>query len=265
MLAPSTIPETYRQWNTQHAAPEGKPVPRYRLKKLLLSEEQFQQRRGPFSIQTNCSTRAFEYPWVFEAGKFQPGMKVLEIGGGLSGFQFILDQYGCSVVNVDPGMEAKGRGWPCDDKSMAALNRCFRTRVDLRNTTLDQANLTEDEFDRAYSISVIEHLPSPDALNVMAHTYRCLKPGGLFILTIDLFLNLSPFSSRTKNEFGSNQNLCELIASQPWELTVGQRNELFGFPEFNADKVLSQLEKFLIGQTYPVLVQCLVLMKPVGS
>jgi hypothetical protein len=30
-------------------------------------------------------------------------MRVLEIGGGLSGFQFVIDQSGCEIVNVETG------------------------------------------------------------------------------------------------------------------------------------------------------------------
>jgi 2-polyprenyl-3-methyl-5-hydroxy-6-metoxy-1,4-benzoquinol methylase len=261
MLAPSVIPNSYKQWNAKHGAPHGRPLRYFRFRKRFMSEEQIRRARGPFSIQINNSTREFEYPWAFEAGNLQPRMKVLEIGGGLSGFQFVLDQFGCTVVNVDPGMEAKGVGFPCDNKSIAVLNRLFKTRVDLRNTTIDKAGSAECEFDRIYSINVIEHLPHDEVLNVMSHAYRCLKPEGLFILTIDLFLNLYPLSSRRRNEYGVNQNVREIVGSQPWELLVGKPDQLFGFSEFDTDKILSRLETFLLGQGYPTLVQCLVLKK----
>ncbi len=234
-----------------------------RLKKLLMTRGQFRRYLGPFSVQRNNSTRAFEYPWAFEVGNLRPGMKVLEIGGGLSGFQFVVAQLGCSVVNVDPGLKATGVGWPCDNRSIAELNGCFRTQVDLRNTTVARAGLAQGEFDRAYSISVIEHLAPGEASDVMLHTYHCLKPGGLFVLTIDLFVNLDPFCARQYNEYGTNQNIRELISGQPWKLVVGTPDELFGFPEFDSEKVLSRLETFLLGQ-YPALVQCLALEKPMG-
>ena len=40
---------------------------------------------------------------------------------------------------------------------------------------------------------MIERLTDNDIMDMMKHVHRCLKPGGLFILTIDLFLNLHPF------------------------------------------------------------------------
>ena len=117
MLAPSAIPDKYKQWNDRYGAPHGRELRLLRVKKYYTTKEQIARAQGPFAIQPNNSTRAYEYPWAFGAGKLQRGMKVLEIGGGLSGFQFVLDQSGCSVVNVDPGMEARGVGWPCDQKS----------------------------------------------------------------------------------------------------------------------------------------------------
>ena len=116
---------------------------------------------GPFSIQRNNTTRTFEYPWAFHAAALKPGMQ-LEIGGGLSGFQFVLDRNGCKVVNVDPGMEATGVGWPCDDATMGEMNRLFGTSVELRNTVVTNAGLESSSFDRAFSISVLEHLPTAE-------------------------------------------------------------------------------------------------------
>jgi hypothetical protein len=47
---------------------------------------------------------------------------------------------------------------------------------------------------------------------------------------------------------------------ESWEIVIGNPKELFGFSPFSVDSILSNLEKYLIGQ-YPVLVQCLVLRK----
>ncbi|HKK16229.1 MAG TPA: SAM-dependent methyltransferase, partial [Gammaproteobacteria bacterium] len=83
---------------------------------------------------------------------------------------------------------------------------------------------------------------------------------GYFIATVDLFLNLFPFSSRNENDFGFNVNIRELIKTAPFDLVKGSKSELFGFEEFNADQILSHLEKYFIG-TYPALAQCFVLRK----
>ena len=73
-----------------------------------------QSLRGPFTIQDNNTTRRAEYPWAYFATPLEPGLQVLELGGSLAGFQFVLDRAGCRVTNVDPGNESHGRGWPVD-------------------------------------------------------------------------------------------------------------------------------------------------------
>lgn len=261
MLAPTQLPQHYLDWNQIHGAPFGRKLSLPNWKKRFASAEGINRLKGPFAIQPNNSTREFEYPWAFEVGKLSPGMSVLEIGGGLAGFQFVLNSFGCRVVNVDPGMAAEGVGWPCDQASMEKLNKRFNSNVELRNTTIENADLPENHFDRAFSISVIEHLPRTNIENVMRHVHRSLKSGGLFILTVDLFLNLHPFCSRTVNEHGQNQDVRWMCESANWEVLVGTSSELYGFKEFDKDIIQSNLEQYLIGRPYPTLVQCVVLRK----
>lgn len=256
MLAKACIPESYLNWNRQHGAPHGHTVPRW--KRVVSSAQAIERLRGPFALQPNNSIRTFEYPWAFHSAALQSGLSVLEIGGGLAGFQFTLSKTGCQVVNIDPGM--KFEGWPCDQQSMKILNQRFNTNVELRNTTIEKAGIPDSHFDRAFCISVIEHLSDRDALGIMQHVHRTLKPGGLFILTADLFLNMTPFCSRPTNEFGVNQNLKKLLDEKLWHLEMGERNCLNGFPEFSPDFILANLEKYLIG-SYPALAQCMVLKK----
>jgi len=258
MLAPRGIPQDYSQWNEANGSPFGHQIYIPRWKRRFMSEENIERLRGPFAVQMNNSIRQFEYPWAFDVAALRPKMRVLEIGGGLAGFQFVLDQFGCQVVNVDPGMAKEG--WPCDKNSMAKLNRRFGTQVELRNTTVDNAELTDASFDRVFCISVIEHLPSRDAENIMQQAHRCLKPGGLFVITCDLFLNLTPFSSRRQNEFGVNQDVKSLVNETIWELVVGDRKCIYAFPEFDPDFIMANLETFMVG-VYPALAQCLVLRK----
>jgi hypothetical protein len=261
MFAPAALPDRYRLWNDKHGAPFGRPVTKRRLRDYFQPGKSSEQLGGPFSIQSNNTTREFEYPWAFESGQLEPGMRVVDLGGGLSGFQFVLDQSGCRVVNVDPGIEAQGQGWPCDLASMSRLNHCFGTNVELRNTTMENANLGDGTVDRVFSLSVVEHLTYQDIESAMKHVYRCLRVGGLFILTVDLFLNLNPFCSRSFNEFGRNQNIRWMIELENLELVGGIREQLFGFESFNTNTILSNLDKYLIGRYYPTIVQCVVLKK----
>ncbi|HXK23643.1 MAG TPA: class I SAM-dependent methyltransferase [Myxococcota bacterium] len=263
MIGVRRLPPDFHAWNERYGAPFGRPDPN-RWVKRLLTWSMLQRHRGPFSFQPNNTLRTFEYPWAYGVVPIEPGMRVLEIGGGLGGFQFVLDGMKCHVVNVDPGMEANGVGWQCDPERMATLNKLFGASVELRNTTIEKAGLESESFDCAYSISVIEHLPDGEISDVMQHVYRVLKPGGFFVLTVDLFLNLQPFTSRESNEYGRNIDVRALAESAPFRLSTGDRAELYGYPEFDKDRIQSQLERYFVG-VYPALTQCLVLQKPASK
>lgn len=49
-----------------------------------------------------------------------------------------------------------------------------------------------NEFDILYSISVVEHVPSETLDSFLSDGLRCLKPGGLFVHAIDLYLEDDP-------------------------------------------------------------------------
>jgi SAM-dependent methyltransferase len=261
MIAPKQLPTEFAQWNRHVGAPHGRAarVPRAVLRHM--PERVRARLRGPFSYQPNNATREYEYPWAYYAAKIERGMRVLEIGGGLSGLQFVVAKSGCSVVNIDPGMQAEGRGWPCDASSIAKLNRAFNTDIELRNVGIENASLEPESYDRAFSISVLEHLPAHTLPSAMRKVYNALKPGGLFVLTVDLFVNLAPFTTRTSNEYGANVDVRELISSAPFELLVGTPDELNGYAAFDPSRILSQLERYFIGD-YPAMAQCIVLRRP---
>ena len=212
-------------------------------------------------MQRNSSTRTYEYPWAYHAAELDSRKKIVEVGGSLSGLQFVLSREGHAVVNIDPGMGAKGIGWPCDEATINKLNSCFNADVTLKSTTIGKADLPANYYDLFFSISVLEHLPEQDIREVMEHAYRCLRPGGRFVITVDLFVNLKPFSRRTHNEWGRNQDIRWLTEISRLKLVVGERSQLYGYPEFSPETVLASLEKYLMGCGYPVLTQCLVLEK----
>ncbi len=265
MIARRALPPEHLAWNARWGAPFGRALHRRARTGGLLDRTLLTwapSLRGPFGFQPNNTTREAEYPWAFHATPIAPGMRVLEIGGGLSGFQFVLDRSGCDVVNVDPGMEARGRGWPCDQATMARLNRAFGTQVTLHSTFLDAAPLAQGTFDRVFSISVIEHIPRAELPAIMRRAFELLKPGGSFVITLDLFLDLVPFTPRESNEFGGNVPVRMLAESAPFELAQGDRAELYGFPEFDAAAVLARRETLMVGAFHPALAQLLVLRKP---
>ena len=260
MLAPRELPERYVAWNRRWGAPFGSKARRYIPRPLMLAPG-FASLIGPFGYQPNNDTRVFEYPWAYEALRCAEGVSVLEIGGGLSGFQWVLARSGCRVVNVDPGEAARGRGWPVDAATIRTLGRRFSAVVELKNSTIDRAELPDESFDRVVSISVIEHVPRDDLRLLLEHVRRILKPGGQFVLTVDLFLDLFPFTDRVENEFGYNVSVHELVEQSGLNLRVGNPEQLFGYPGFDARRVRDNRESFLVGTKHSTLVQALVMEK----
>ena len=261
MLARRPLPPEFARWNRKWGAPFGSRSGRL-LKSRIPSIATTNPRLvGLFGIQANNDTRYYEFPWAYHAVPLSPGMTALEIGGGLSGFQFVLAKQGLRVVNVDPGLDASGVGWRCDPASMARLNRAFHTDVVLHNTTLQNADLADDSIDVAFSISAIEHIPEQELPSLMREVNRVLKPGGKAVLTVDLFLDLAPFTPRLVNDYGCNIDVRRLVEWSGLRLEVGREDELFGFTTFDAREVQAQLSELYYGRRYPACAQLLVLAK----
>lgn len=172
----------------------------------------------------------------------------------------MLAKAGVDVVNVDPG-ERAAVGWPVNQESIGRLNRAFGTHVELRNCFLEEAGLEPESFDLVYSISTIEHIPAEHLPSILAEVKRVLTPGGHCVLTVDLFLDLAPFSHRTSNVTGSNIDIRWLVEQSGLELEQGDRAELYGFPEFDPKRVMGNLFSYQYGAYYPSLAQALVLVK----
>jgi len=260
MLARKAISPKFAEWNDRWGAPFGRSG---RLVNAAgrFSHRLFTQLRGPFGIQPNNDTRRFEYPWCYFAADLRPGMRVLEIGGGMSGFQFVLSREGVIVENVDPGFGAAGKGWECDKRSIDYCNRIFRTNVVLHNCTIKEAALESEQYDRVFSISAIEHFSPSEITETIEAAAKCLRRDGLFILTTDLFLDVCPFANQESNKYGRNIDLCQALSGSGLKLAQGDESELCGFASFDPQRVLCKISELLLGGGYPALVQTVVLRK----
>jgi hypothetical protein len=260
------VPAEYREWNRIWGAPSGHPVSRSLIVEQRLDDPD-PLRYGPFGFQPSSMTRRFEYPWAYFTACLSPGLRVLEVGGGLSGFQFVLATEGCRVTNVDPALR-EDRRWS-DGQSgdrhwlsaagHATLNGLFRTDVRLVLRTIQDSGLPSRSFDRIFCLSVLEHVPIEEAHAMVAAMAELLAPGGLCLLTIDLFLDLKPFGLRDSNFWGSNIDVRRVLEGQPLDMMLGTPTELLGFPEFQAEKVASQLSRYYVGQLIPTISQTIVL------
>ncbi len=256
MIAPRDLPPAFDAWNHRWHAPFGR---RGRVARILGD-----RRRGPFAFQANNGTRVFEYPWAYtaianhRAARGGRALTIVELGGSLAGLQWVLAREGHRVINVDPGLEARGVGWDVNAERHRALSRTFDAPVELVPKTLAAAGLADASADALLAISTIEHFAPADLAEFAAHAARVIRPDGVVILTIDLFLDLAPFSNVERHQYGTNVDVRKLLDESGLEIAHGNPSELYGYSEFRPERVMAGLSSYLIGRPYPALAQCLI-------
>lgn len=270
MIGRKKLPQEYLDWNRTWGAPDGYPEFRaIPVSARLKSADR--QRMGPFAFQRQSNTRVFEYPWAYFTARPESGMRVLDVGGGLAGFQFVLDMEGCQVTNADPLALDDDNQWTSEATAYLSLlmteanheliNSTFGTKVKLVTKKLQDCDFADSSFDRIFCLSVLEHLHPTEARTVAEHMARVLAPGGMLLLTVDLFFDVHPLGSLTRNVWGGNLDIAALIDGLGLEMVLGEPRELLGFDEFDLDHVVEQFPELLTG-LYPVVSQALVLRKP---
>ena len=265
MISRRELPRVHAEFNATWGAPYGysslKSKLLERVALFIGSTHMLARARGPFGFQPdNNATRIAEYPWAFYAVPVLPGHRVVDVGGSLGGFQFVLSKQGAEVINVDPS-DAASMGWPVDQRTIDLLNKAFRTRVELRKSFLSEAGIKERSIDRIYCISTIEHIPPNQISDLLREMRRILKPGGMAILTIDLFFDLQPFTDLEVNVHGTNIDVRQLVEESGMSLAQGNRSELYGYPEFDPKAVQARAMEFFQGNIAVNVAQTLVLRR----
>jgi 2-polyprenyl-3-methyl-5-hydroxy-6-metoxy-1,4-benzoquinol methylase len=266
MLARQQLPAMYEEWNERWGAPYGRDLGDTTIRQRLASPDA--AKYGPFGFQISNQTRRFEYPWAFFNIAPEPGRRVLDVGGGLSGLQFVLAQSGCHVTNVDPEAKHDDRVWsrhqtfgvPLSTDLHQRMVDVFEAPVTLIPERVQDADLAAGSFDRVVCLSVIEHVSPDESLAMMKSIADLLAPGGTCLLTIDLFLDVKPFGVLARNTWGTNIDVHRLVSSVDLELTDGDPAELFGFEQFDFDRTVSLIPQLLVG-TFSALTQALILTK----
>jgi Methyltransferase domain len=268
------LPALFAAWNEKWGAPFGYLGNReYRAGRMpdgslrIATQDPASPDVGPFGFQANSYTRLYEYPWAFLTAELSPGMRVLDIGGGISGLQFVLAREGCVVTNVDPTARADYNSWSdpgfvnLSPEQHARVNGVFGTDVRLVADRIQDAGLEPGSFDRVFCLSVLEHVEPGEAGEMMSCLAGLLRPGGRALLTVDLFLDLRPFGVLTHNRWGINQDVRALVEASGLSLAYGDPRELLGMPEFDVARIVTLLPDLLVSATYPVMTQTLVLAK----
>jgi len=101
----------------------------------------------------------------------QPGMRVLDIGCGWSGFgKFAAEAYGAEVVGVTVSKE----------QVKLAQERCKGLPVETRLQNYE--DIDDEKFDRIVSLGMFEHVGYKNYRKFMEVAHRCLEDDGLFLL-----------------------------------------------------------------------------------
>ncbi|MFH8404405.1 class I SAM-dependent methyltransferase [Streptomyces sp. NPDC018019] len=275
MLARKELPAPYAEFNRSTGAPGRHMSQDGRTPQQRLADPD-PRRFGLFGFQVPSDTRAFEYPFAATRIAAEQGLRVLDVGAGLSGLQFLLSGQGCKVTTVDPAARQTPHAGQADEEGSrfspgywmtldpadhARINELFGTDVELVADEIQHWDGPVGVFDRVVCLSVLEHVGPAEARQMITSMADRLAPGGTLLLTVDLFLDLEPFGVLKENVWGRSHDVHQLLAGLPLALKEGDRRELLGFPEFDRERIVGLLPELLIGRHYPVMTQALVLEK----
>lgn len=121
----------------------------------------------------------WEIAWVVSQNSFQPGQRLLDLGGSSSLFSYYMASIGLDVTTVDlqenlvenADRVANRTGWSLTNRVM-----------DLRDIRLG------GQFDHLTSICVFEHIPVSDRVEISSRLPGLMRQGGSLSLTFD-YLN----------------------------------------------------------------------------
>lgn len=149
-----------------------------------LNRERFPWSTGILTTPEFYASRLWEYPYAIISAELQPGMVCVDVGCGVTGFTPYLQEVArCQVIGVDPDLFEEGTRLGAH-----GVSRAFRTAtsLDIRLGSMDALPIEDATVDRAFCISVIEHVPHAVAVKGMQEIARVLKPGGRAVITMDV-------------------------------------------------------------------------------
>jgi SAM-dependent methyltransferase len=149
-----------------------------------LNEERYPWSAGLLSRPAFYAARLWEYPFAILAAELRPGMRVADLGCGMTPFTvYLKDEAGCDVTGIDPdifpaGLRYRGHG----------VSEEFRVRTGLHVLRGDMTAvpLETGSQDRVFCLSVMEHVAVEVRRQGMREIARILKPGGRAVVTVDM-------------------------------------------------------------------------------
>lgn len=130
--------------------------------------------------------RTLEYPWLAARLSAAGGLRILEVGAGVSPLPLFLARIGAEVTTVDPHPTRRDPAARQDWNEWGFLDYAA---LDPRIRSLQEpveSLAGEAPFDVITSVSVIEHMPAAIRRAALKAMAGMLQPGGRMLLTLDL-------------------------------------------------------------------------------
>lgn len=143
---------------------------------------------GGAAFRGYYSSRIWECPWVFRNARLEPGMKILDVGGGSAPFCVWLASKGYETWNIDPRF-GKGKL----ERYLSYLDKQVfkgkyeeaREHLHIFDCGMGAMPFPDNFFDRICSISVSEHLSLGTNRKGVREMYRVLRTNGLILFVND--------------------------------------------------------------------------------
>ena len=132
--------------------------------------------------------KAHNRPWIVEAGNFNQGQHIIEVGGAYSSLpKYLANTYQLEAwIGDDFGLNSGESIWSrwADPREHESNN------PEVKYSFENFGSLSETHpsryFDRVFSVSTLEHIPWNYRLQVLKDMNRTLAPGGRQLHTIDI-------------------------------------------------------------------------------
>jgi len=141
----------------------------------------------------------WDYAWAILHSGVRAGMTVLDAGAGRGFLQYYLARLGVQVhaTDISPVESKLFRKLDAVASLVKVpfkrdpfrvthkLQRRYGTQLACRFDSVAALSYTDAQFDRVFSISVLEHLDAVTLRDGLSEMARVLKPSGLLVMTID--------------------------------------------------------------------------------
>lgn len=171
-------------------------MPRLTHASFATYEQLFRYKTQPLQLEPfpgysddQWGIKAHNRPWIVEAGQWQAGQRVMEVGGAYSTLPLYLHKtFGCEAWIADDFGAAEGNAlWSRWGEPKDLPGKFPDVTYVFENFGGFSKSFPDAAFDCVFSVSTLEHVPHNIRAAVFKDMARCVKPGGRQLHTIDIF------------------------------------------------------------------------------